>query len=65
MEQGDCLSIKDLKISGNDLIELGISRGPRIGEILNQLFEDVLNKPSHNDKEYLLNLVQNEYIETN
>ena len=57
ISDGDCLEIKELKVSGKDLIELGVSPGPKLGEILKELLEDVLNEPSHNDKEYLISKV--------
>ena len=50
----DCLSIKDLQIKGRDLINAGIKEGPVLGEILKALLDDVLNTPSHNNYEYLL-----------
>ena len=54
----DCLSIKALKVNGKDLIEMGVSQGPRIGEILKALFEDVVDTPEHNNREYLLNQIK-------
>jgi tRNA nucleotidyltransferase (CCA-adding enzyme) len=53
-KRGDCLSIMDLKVTGKDLIEEGISPGPDLGRILDEMFEDVLDEPSHNTKEWLL-----------
>ena len=54
ISDGDCLSIKDLEIGGKDLIELGISPGPTLGDTLKLLLEDVLNVPKHNNREYLI-----------
>ena len=51
--KGQCLKISDMKISGKDLIDMGAKQGPSIGELLQELFEDVLNNPSHNNEEYL------------
>jgi len=49
-------SISDLKINGNDVMKtLGIKPGPEIGEILQKLFEEVLEDSSKNNKKYLLN----------
>lgn len=50
------LKISDLKISGRDLIDIGIDKGPRIGEILGMLLDDVLDEPAHNDRDYLIEL---------
>ena len=46
-------------MNGKDLIAIGITQGKQIGEILNILLEDVLEEPSHNTKEYLLELAKN------
>ncbi|PWU24156.1 hypothetical protein C5B42_00460 [Candidatus Cerribacteria bacterium 'Amazon FNV 2010 28 9'] len=49
------LQLKDMAIDGNDVMkELNIKPGPEIGKILNELFEDVLDHPEHNEREYLL-----------
>ena len=49
----DCLTLKDLKINGNQLKALGISEGKIIGAILNALLSQVLNNPELNDYEKL------------
>ncbi len=54
MEQEQCVSLKTLKITGNDLIALGIPRGKKIGAILNLLLEEVLQEPTNNTQEYLI-----------
>ena len=41
----DCLTLKNLKINGNQLKALGISEGKIIGAILNALLSQVLNNP--------------------
>ena len=50
---GDCLTIKDLKINGNQLKVLGIREGRIIGEILNRLLNMVLEHPELNKYVYL------------
>ena len=55
IENNDCISLKMLALTGNDLIETGVKPGPEIGRILNDLFEHVLDEPSHNTKDFLLN----------
>ena len=57
----DALSLKDLKIGGQDLIELGVKKGPVMGEILKALLERVMDDPELNEREKLVNLVKNEY----
>ncbi|MCR4695580.1 MAG: CCA tRNA nucleotidyltransferase [Pseudobutyrivibrio sp.] len=57
LAQGDCLAIKDLKVSGKDLIELGIPQGKKIGEILQILFDEAVENPETNNRDYQLNKV--------
>ncbi len=52
-------SIKDLKIDGNDVMrELKIKPGPKVGKILEKLFEKVVAKEIPNQKEKLLNKIK-------
>lgn len=51
------LCIKDLAVNGNDLIELGIKKGPEIGKILNRLLDVVIEEPEKNKKTLLLSYV--------
>ena len=52
-------SINDLAIDGNDIIkELKIKPGPRIGEILQKIFEEVDEDLSKNKREYLLKRIR-------
>lgn len=49
------MDVKDLAINGHDLIEiLKMEPGRKIGEILQSLFEEVLDNPELNTKETLL-----------
>ena len=50
------LSIKDLAVTGSDLIVLGYSPGKLLGLTLNELVEMVLNNPDLNTKEQLLKI---------
>ena len=52
---GECFSLKDLAVNGRDLIEKGITPGKELGDILSAMLSDVLDDPSHNTKDYLLN----------
>ncbi len=54
IEAGDCISLKDLAVTGSDLIKEGIPAGPTLGKILNGLLYEVIDEPSLNTKEYLL-----------
>jgi len=52
--------IKDLAVSGQDIIEeLGIAPGPKVGELLAQLLEQVLENPGLNTKAQLLEIAKN------
>lgn len=52
-------SISDLKVTGNDIMKtLGIKPGPKVGEILEKLFEEVLKEAGKNNREYLLKSIQ-------
>jgi tRNA nucleotidyltransferase (CCA-adding enzyme) len=49
----------DLAIDGSDLMrELGLAQGPRLGRVIDALFEQVLNDPSLNTPDSLLLLAQ-------
>ena len=52
-QRGDPLGRGDLAIDGNDLIALGVPRGPRLGEVLDQLLDRVLDDPLLNTREQL------------
>lgn len=54
IEEGQCLTLKELAVNGADLIQAGIAPGKQMGEILKQLLEMVLDDPDKNKKEYLL-----------
>ena len=54
IERGDCLSLRGMAVNGSDLIEMGVKPGREVGDILAGMFEEVLNVPEHNNKEYLL-----------
>lgn len=52
----DAVTLKDLAISGKDLIAEGMPPGRQIGETLSALLERVLDDPSLNKREILLKL---------
>ena len=56
IEGGEALTIRELAISGRDLMELGVRSGPGMGKMLNCLLEAVLDDPGKNDRETLLTL---------
>ena len=54
LEARNCLSLKDLAVTGRDLIDAGVKPGPGLGIILNRMLEAVIEHPEYNTKEYLL-----------
>ncbi len=51
-------TVKDLNISGNDIILLGVKRGKIIGDLLNELLELVLNNKLNNNHKELLEMAK-------
>ena len=54
LQQDMALKISDLKITGDDLAQIGIPRGPKMGEILNRLLDIVIEDPLKNETAFLL-----------
>lgn len=57
IKRGDCISIKDLDITGNDLMEYGLT-GTQIGKTLKDLLHIVLENPKLNEKETLVAMIE-------
>lgn len=57
LQKEECFSLKELALTGKDLMELGVPQGKQVGTLLNRLLEDVLENPAHNTREYLTQLV--------
>ena len=56
-ERGECIRLRQLAVTGADLIACGLQPGPELGKTLNRLFEGVLEHPEWNQKETLLKQV--------
>ena len=54
IEKGQCVSLKELAVTGRDLIRAGMKPGKEIGEKLNELLNLVIENPEMNTKEILL-----------
>lgn len=54
LEDTPCTGVQDLTVSGRDLMALGIPPGPRIGQLLHQLLEDVTEERCENTPKALL-----------
>jgi tRNA nucleotidyltransferase (CCA-adding enzyme) len=57
LDQQQAFGLKDLAINGRDLVELGITPGPEMGQILNSLLQQVIDNPALNDRNTLLRMV--------
>lgn len=58
VNNNECVSLKTLAVTGKDIIEAGVEKGPKVGEVLSTLLEEVLDDPAKNNKEYLLSKVK-------
>ena len=56
LAEDQCVSKKDMKINGSDLIKMGVEPGPKLGAILDELYEMVLDDPTLNEYEKLKSL---------
>ena len=53
-----CMSLKQLAVTGNDLLTVGIPQGKAVGETLNRLLESVIEGEMPNEREALLQAVK-------
>ena len=54
IEEGQCFTLRDLAVNGNDLLTLGFSKNRFLGEALQTLLDGVLGGVLPNEKEALL-----------
>jgi poly(A) polymerase/tRNA nucleotidyltransferase (CCA-adding enzyme) len=53
--QKEPFSVRDLKVDGNDVMKvLNLTPSPKVGEVLQKLFEEVVEKKIDNEKDILL-----------
>ena len=57
-----CLDKKDMAINGHDLISLGMSPGKELRNMLDYLFECVIENPGLNEKQKLIGLVKHRMV---
>ena len=57
LAQPPCFTVRDLAVNGNDLLALGVPKGPELGRALNGLLEAVLNGELPNERAALLERV--------
>ena len=60
-EKGECTSLKELAVSGSDLIAAGFLPGKQLGDLLQNLLEVVLEDPEKNDRQTLLSYAGEHY----
>ena len=53
-ERGQPHHLTDLAVDGSDLIELGFAEGPVLGRTLESLLDAVVDEPSLNTRDQLL-----------
>ncbi len=58
LEKRQCLTLQELAVTGNDLIQLGMEPGKEIGEMLQALLKHVLEYPEDNRREILMELAK-------
>lgn len=56
--RGDATSLRELAVSGEDLIQAGFTPGPELGQVLNRLMDRVLEEPRLNTRDSLLALAK-------
>ena len=61
VEKKQCVTVKELAVTGKDLIAMGMEPGPGIGEVLNKLLDRVLDEPELNEREKLMEIAK-EYV---
>lgn len=62
LEKNEPLSVKDMKINGNDLKKIGYKEGKEIGKMLDKLMDIILENPEMNKKELLIDLAMKDIV---
>lgn len=58
LQKDMCVNLKELAVTGSDLIQAGMKPGKEIGVVLNRLLEIVLEEPDKNRKELLMEYIK-------
>jgi len=58
LEDKECIDKKEMAITGNDLIKGGFNQGKELGETLDKLFKMIIEDPTINEKEKLLQIAK-------
>lgn len=57
----ECVTLKDLAVTGTDLVNLGIAPGKELGTLLNELLDMVIEDPAWNQKGKLCDYVKERF----
>lgn len=58
LQEQQCFSMKDLAVSGKDILSLGVPEGKLVGVILRHILDEVINGEIKNDRDILMNELQ-------
>jgi tRNA nucleotidyltransferase (CCA-adding enzyme) len=58
LEKNECFSMRDLAVTGKDILELGCPKGSSVGEVLDFLLDEVIKTPGSNEREPLRELAR-------
>lgn len=59
-----CVTLKELKVNGKMLIELGFEPGKEIGVVLSKLLEQVIEQPELNEEQVLLDIAKQYLVQS-
>jgi len=62
IKQNECFDIKGLEIGGKDILDMGVKPGPRLGEILKILLDEVIEENIQNTREELIEYVKDNLL---
>lgn len=62
LEKKQCVTLKDLAINGQDLMQMGMKPGKELGQTLSSLLEKVVENPEWNTKESLMQIVKTQFL---
>jgi tRNA nucleotidyltransferase (CCA-adding enzyme) len=61
LESNPCLSVKELKIKGDDVLALGVSKGPMVGAVLEDVLNKVMEEEIPNEREAEISYVKERF----
>ena len=64
LSEEQCLSVKDLAVTGNDILGLGVPAGPQIGQCMAYLLQEVQDEHLSNETQALLDAAKKFMEET-